>query len=139
MTACGMATVTKMAKLQDTEGPLVLIAEDDPATADLLTELIESLHCRVETVHNGRDALRMLATVVPQLVVTDIMMPYISGLEVISEMRVHRLTCDIPVLVMSAVCPHSLPNGNVHYLAKPFNINDLIDAVVALAPDARAS
>ena len=68
-------------------GTSVLVVDDHPDTAKMVTTALRRRGLDVHTVQSGEDALRLLAVLKPQVVVMDEMMPGITGLEVLSTMR----------------------------------------------------
>ncbi|MEM7116204.1 MAG: ammonium transporter [Chloroflexota bacterium] len=80
----------------------VLIAEDDPATRDMLRRTIEREGWQVLEAENGRQALQSIAQQRPNLIVLDMMMPEMNGFQFLSELRSHAIWQDIPVIVVTA-------------------------------------
>lgn len=80
----------------------VLIAEDDPATRDMLKRTIEREGWKVVEAENGRQALQSIARQRPNLIVLDMMMPEMNGFQFLSELRSHSIWQDIPVIVVTA-------------------------------------
>lgn len=113
----------------------ILIAEDEVATAKALKVLLEKARYSVDTVHNGNDAWEYAENGSYDVVVLDIMMPGMSGLEVLSRMRqAHMAT---PVLMLTAKAEiedriEGLDAGADDYLAKPFATGELIARIKAL-------
>ena len=82
---------------------------------------------------NGREALRMLASTAPDLVLTDVMMPYMSGYDLVAAMRKLPAGRDVPAVLMSAIDPTLHPSGTWNgVLAKPFTLDGLLGAVEGL-------
>jgi DNA-binding response OmpR family regulator len=106
----------------------ILIAEDEPITlATMELRLIKDGH-QVISAENGQDALTRLQEFTPDLVITDIMMPFASGLEVLSHVK--QLNRSIPVIVLSAmgqenVVLEAFTLGADDYITKPFSPNEL--------------
>lgn len=113
----------------------ILIAEDEVATAKALKVLLEKARYSVDTVHNSNDAWEYAENGSYDVVVLDIMMPGMSGLEVLSRMRqAHMAT---PVLMLTAKAEiedriEGLDAGADDYLAKPFATGELIARIKAL-------
>ena len=113
----------------------VLIAEDEVATAKAIKLLLEKAKFSVDIVHNGIDAWDYASTGAYEVIVLDIMMPGMSGLDVLSRIRSHHMTT--PVLMLTAKAEVEdrvvgLESGADDYLPKPFATKELIARVKAL-------
>ncbi|MBO4901111.1 MAG: response regulator transcription factor [Lachnospiraceae bacterium] len=113
----------------------ILIAEDDVATAKALKLLLEKSKYSVDIVHNGTDAWDYISEGSYDVIVLDIMMPGMSGLEVLSLIRKNRITT--PVLMLTAKAEiedriAGLEAGADDYLPKPFVTGELIARIKAL-------
>ena len=113
----------------------ILIAEDEISTAKALKVILEKNKFSVDIVHNGDDAWGYVKTTPYEVVVLDIMMPGMSGLEVLSLMRENKI--NTPVLMLTAKSEiedkvAGLEAGADDYLAKPFASSELIARVKAL-------
>lgn len=114
----------------------ILIAEDEVEIARALKFLLEKNKFSVDIVHNGSDAWNYVREMDYNVVVLDIMMPGIDGLEVLRRMRLKRMT--VPVLLLTAKAEiedrvTGLNAGADDYLPKPFAANELIARVKALS------
>ncbi len=113
-------------------GP-ILIVEDDSDTRELLREILEVEGYRVETAADGGKALRLLKSARPQLVLLDLMLPGLSGREIIQAIRADPQLCDLPVVALSAsVSRQPLAPGATRFFSKPFRLNELLEAVQEL-------
>ena len=116
----------------------VLIVEDSPVMRGMLETLVDTLgDVEVEAVENGLEALRVLPTVEFSLIITDINMPNINGLELISFIRQSPKHQDTPIIVVSTESAEKDRNkgmslGASAYLTKPFNESELINLVTSL-------
>ena len=108
----------------------VLVVDDDPDIRETLREVIEAEGCEVITAAHGRAALDVLMTgVMPSLIVLDLMMPTMSGWDVLAALRGDRALAEIPVAVISASGGRTPPLGATHFLKKPIDLDDLLDVV----------
>lgn len=85
-------------------GKTVLVVDDDPGILDLHARVVQSHGpgCRVLRACNGQEALDVMERERPDLVLLDLMMPGMSGVEVLEAMRERELTRDVPVIVLTA-------------------------------------
>ncbi len=112
----------------------ILIVDDELLIRDLLYDFFVNQGWQPSMAENGRKALAILEKDRVDLVLTDIRMPEMDGLELTSEMR--QLYPDIPVIIMTAYptvesAVEALRNKVSDYITKPFNINQLYKSVMA--------
>jgi CheY-like chemotaxis protein/HPt (histidine-containing phosphotransfer) domain-containing protein len=103
----------------------ILIVEDMPANIQILHETLKEEY-EVYFALNGKDALRNASTVMPDLILLDIMMPEMDGYEVCGALKNNALLKDIPVIFITALdqAEHEVKGlelGAVDYITKPFN------------------
>jgi DNA-binding response OmpR family regulator len=79
----------------------ILVAEDDAIMLASITQQLKQEGFKVTTAENGREAMQLFENDIPDLVITDIMMPFTSGLEFINIIR--NASTEIPIIVLSAV------------------------------------
>ena len=113
----------------------ILIAEDEVATARALKVLLEKAKYSVDIVHSGTDAWDYICAGSYEVIVLDIMMPGMSGLEVLSRIRQNHIPT--PVLLLTAKAEiedriAGLDAGADDYLPKPFATGELIARIRAL-------
>ena len=112
----------------------VMIIEDEPDAAELFAEMMRINGFRVIKMFSSAPAIPMISQERPDLILLDIMMPDISGLEVLRYMRREPDLSAIPVIVVSAKSMPSdiktgLEAGASLYLTKPVGFHDLKEAV----------
>lgn len=115
----------------------ILIAEDEPLTLLALEQHLKSIGYDVITATDGRDALNKLQAFSPQLIITDIMMPFTSGLEFIGIIR-SSYKQEIPIIVLSAIdeedtVMEAFMLGANDFITKPFDPQELTLRVKRLA------
>jgi DNA-binding response OmpR family regulator len=106
----------------------VLVVDDDPTVSDVVRCYLERDGCRVRLAADGADALAAVADEQPDLVVLDIMMPGIDGLEVCRRLR--QRVPDLPVIMLTALGDEAdrvsgLEIGADDYVSKPFSPREL--------------
>jgi DNA-binding response OmpR family regulator len=115
----------------------VLIAEDDDSLRRLLEIRLSANGFELRCADDGVRALELMQDWVPDVVVCDVMMPRLSGLSVVREMRERGDTADVPVLLLTARCfdediQEVMHLGGVTYMPKPFDFKQLGEKVDAL-------
>ena len=108
----------------------ILVADDEIFIVEFVTTLLEDEGYNVVRAFNGREALARLEHGGCDLLITDNMMPHLSGLQLIDHLRADP-ALDIPVILMSAALP-SLPPPPTVFLPKPFDLDELLQQVAAL-------
>ena len=81
----------------------VLVVDDDPAAVELVAVRLLDLASTVERAYGGRQAIAAVQRERPDLIVLDLMMPEMSGFDVVEELRSHRETAGIPIMVLTAM------------------------------------
>jgi CheY-like chemotaxis protein len=104
----------------------VLLVDDEPDILLMLCDLLEEAGFVVLTAHDGKAALSLVAHTPVALVLTDLMMPQVTGLQLAQQLRSDPRTAAIPVLVMSAALPPHIPDVFAAALPKPFALDDLV-------------
>jgi signal transduction histidine kinase/DNA-binding response OmpR family regulator len=125
------------------EPPRLLVVEDEPANAEWLRRLLERRGWLVVHVANGHEALAEIAHVRPSLILLDLMMPEMDGLQFLERLRRNPLAASIPVIVLTAkdLTPedHRRLNGRVSDVLSKGSLNavallDQINAILSLRP-----
>jgi DNA-binding response OmpR family regulator len=117
--------------------PLIVIAEDEPDTAKLLTYRLQKAGVHSVAVSDGISALNAVFEHKPDLVILDLMMPRMDGLEVCRLLKTSPITRRIPVLLLTALATPTdklkgFGSGADDYVTKPFEMSELIARVFAL-------
>ncbi|MBC7223967.1 MAG: response regulator transcription factor [Anaerolineae bacterium] len=113
----------------------VLVVDDDPPSVKMISFLLREEGYTVLTAENGEEALQMVEEEKPDLVILDVMMPKVDGLEVCRRLR--RQMVDVPIIILSAKGETTdrvlgLELGADDYLAKPFEPMELLARVKAV-------
>lgn len=109
----------------DAEKPLVLIIDDNKDIIRLVSELLNTSY-NIITATNGREGIRMATKYVPDLIICDVMMPVMDGMECCRRIKEEISTSHIPILMLTACSLdeqriQGYDNGADGYLAKPFS------------------
>jgi two-component system alkaline phosphatase synthesis response regulator PhoP len=115
----------------------ILVAEDDRDIADLIAHYFSRAGWRAHITTSGDDALAHARRTPADLVILDVMMPGLSGLEVCRALRADAATAAIPIIILTARAEESdriigLEIGADDYISKPFSPNELVARVRAL-------
>jgi two-component system phosphate regulon response regulator PhoB len=116
--------------------PVILVADDDPDILTMVQLRLERCGYTVLTARNGREAVELTAAHLPNLIVLDIAMPELSGLDALAELKAAPLTSSIPVILLTARATSGdvqagLAAGASEYLTKPFSPQELAARVAA--------
>ena len=116
----------------------VVVAEDNSDTRAMVKWLLEQHGFKVDTAADGVAALKLIAQCIPDLILTDIQMPNLSGIDLIKRLRQDRKTEKTPVVAMSAYGPNELEKASAAganvIIRKPEDIMDLAETVRSLLP-----
>jgi signal transduction histidine kinase/DNA-binding response OmpR family regulator len=120
-------TIVERKRIADAR-PLVLVVEDDPAAAELLTRQIERAGFRTEVARSGSQALAEARAQKPAAITLDILLPDLDGWEVLTRLKRDRATSNIPVVIVSVVDNPELgiALGALDYFVKPVSANELM-------------
>ena len=115
----------------------ILVAEDDPDIAHLLAHYLQRAGFEAEMVSSGRDVLPRIRKAPPDVLLLDIMLPDLDGLEVCRAVRSDPATAAIPIIIVTARGEESdrivgLELGADDYITKPFSPNEVIARIRAL-------
>ena len=112
----------------------ILVVEDDPDIMRILTQTLSAAGFQVVPAYGGEDAIKKVRTHMPDLVLTDLAMPKVSGVEVIERVKQDPETQQIPVVAVTAHVWDGLAQnagqvGCDGYLSKPFTAKQLLQEV----------
>lgn len=118
----------------------ILVVDDEQPVVDLLTDMLEDEGHTVIPAYNGRVALELVAHQPPDLVISDVMMPFVDGIQLCRRLREEYDRERLPVILMSAALPPDLSScGANAFLGKPFDIDRFEDLIAAYVANAHAS
>jgi len=112
----------------------ILVVDDEPAVTDLLAYNLRKAHYEVLVASNGSEALRLARQAAPDLILLDLMIPEVDGLDVCRELR---KTSGVPIIMITARGEEidrvvGLELGADDYVAKPFSVRELMARIKAV-------
>ncbi len=123
--------------MNNSPNPILLIVEDDPAMRDLLELTLKQQFVppfELKIAQNGLEALDMIQESPPTLMILDILLPQMNGLQLLQQLQVESMHTDTRIVVISAlgvreVVQQAIENGANDFLVKPFDMDTLIERV----------
>ncbi len=108
------------------EKPYILAIDDTTYNLEVLTMILEEIDAEVRCVESGQEALELVKTRMPDLILLDILMPVMDGFEVCSILKSKTETSHIPIIFLSALDDieskvKAFEVGGIDYMTKPFN------------------
>ena len=115
---------------------IILAVDDDEDNLLLLTEVLEPLNCLVMTATRGQTALLLAQGYQPDLILLDVMLPDVNGIEVVQRLKQNQETAKIPVVAVTALAREEdrdllILAGCSNYISKPYLLEDL-EALIRL-------
>ena len=115
----------------------VLVVEDNELNLKLFCDLLRAHHYETEPVRDGREALARAHAFMPDLVIMDIQLPHVSGLELIEQLKGDEVLKTIPIMAVTAYAAKGDEErirdaGAEGYVSKPISLGRFIEAVEAL-------
>ena len=112
----------------------ILVVDDEPSVTNLIAYNLRKAHYEVLTAANGRDALHQARQAAPDLILLDLMIPEMDGLDVCRELR---KTSAVPIIMVTARGEETdrvigLELGADDYICKPFSVRELLARVKAV-------
>ncbi|NDJ36744.1 MAG: GAF domain-containing protein [Chloroflexi bacterium] len=122
----------------------ILVVDDEPESVDLLASWLAARDFDVLTAYSGQEALELAATHQPDLIILDVIMPVIDGIETCRRLRRDPRTHELPVLLITAHDPvegrvAGLSAGANDFITKPVNLQDLARRIDSLLAGPQAS
>src|SRR5258708_15189859 len=125
---------------QDVKSWVVLLVDDEPDNLEVVAETLEFRGAQVRTALNGLEALTVLETFLPNLIIADLSMPQMDGWELKKRVKSLEKFQSIPLLALSAHAmigdkERAITAGFDGYMTKPVNIHTLLEDIFAAAPE----
>jgi two-component system cell cycle response regulator DivK len=117
--------------------PLALILEDDPKLAELYETVLKQCQYETITIQSGREAQKNLGTLLPVLILLDIHLPYVSGMELLKQIQADQRFKQTTTVVMTAdlYTAKELEGHVEHVLLKTHGITALRNIAIRAHPD----
>lgn len=112
----------------------ILVADDEPPIVDVLATVLRDEGYDVICVYDGASALAAIAEERPALLISDIMMPKLSGIELATRVRAEETGEPLPIILISAVPPPTITLPDATLITKPFDIDEVTALVARLLP-----
>src|SRR4051794_40940724 len=117
--------------------PRVLIIEDDRPLVETLTYNLQREGYETLVANDGQEGLRKAEMLLPDIILLDLMLPVLNGLEVCRELRARERTRDIPIVMLTAKAEETdqvvgFSLGADDYVTKPFSVKVLVQRIKAL-------
>jgi two-component system, OmpR family, phosphate regulon response regulator PhoB len=117
--------------------PRILIIEDERALTEVLTYNLQREGYETTVAHDGQEGLRKAQTLLPDLIILDLMLPGLTGQDVLKAVRAGERTRDIPVIILSARAEETdqvvgFSIGADDYVTKPFSVKVLLQRIKAM-------
>lgn len=118
-------------------GARILVVDDEPAIHDFMDRLLKTNHYEVLHASNGAEALNVINAHAPDVVITDVLMPVMNGIELCRRIKGNSRTALLPILLLSADGStddkvRGLDAGADEYMAKPFEVGEILARLRAL-------
>ncbi len=129
--------MTLLNKNKNEDKRIILIVEDDSNTRLIIKQSLQVLECKIVEAANGLEAQEICKKSLPDVIVLDLMMPKMGGMEFMKWFRAEYQTPYIPVLMLTALAEiedkiQGFDAGTDDYLVKPFNLQELQARIRAL-------
>lgn len=112
----------------------ILIVDDEPDILMINKIALQSEGFEIETAANGPDALELAFADPPDLILLDVMMPGMSGFDVLRQLKDNEATSTIPIMMLTGLSERSkileaLSSGIDYYIVKPFEFTELLSKI----------
>jgi CheY-like chemotaxis protein len=115
---------------------IIVVVDDEPDFCAVVSELLRSQNMVVHKAYSATEALTIMSEVQPDLVLTDVMMPEVNGLELIRRLRADPVLGRVPTVVVSALVKHeereaAMDAGADAFIPKPFSVRELRETIAS--------
>lgn len=122
-------------------GPTILHVEDNEFNRKIVRDLLARTSYRLVEAVNGEDGVQLALREPPDLLLVDIQLPRMSGLEVTRRLRTEPATAHVPIIVITSFAlsgddQRAREAGASYYLSKPYSPRELLEAIRRFAPEA---
>jgi DNA-binding response OmpR family regulator len=129
-----LSNVTKAPETRKTKSQKILVIDDEPEITDIIETFLENVGYEVKSENSSMLGIERAKTFLPDLVLLDIMMPFMDGYDICSELKKDLKTKDIPVVFLTGKDARSDEGrsfrvGAALYIKKPFSCERLLDIV----------
>lgn len=112
----------------------IVIVDDERNLCDLLSQVLTKAGFKTHAVYNGKEALEKIKEIIPDLVILDVILPDLTGHQILKILKESDKTKNIPVLMLTQKdllkdVEHAMELGATRYLIKPFDIERLLKVV----------
>lgn len=112
----------------------ILVVDDDPVIGLLVNDFLTAYGHDIEVINSGSECLAKLQTDQPDMLILDLVMPEMSGIDVLEKIRTDGATEKLPVIMLSAnddtdTLLEQYGFGADHYVEKPFNVKKLLEII----------
>ena len=127
-------TNNQIAELAEGKSPVVLLTEDNEANIATICSYLQAKKIRVILAKSGKEAIALLDTENPDLILMDIQMPEMDGIETIKNIRSNPDLVNIPIIALTSLamvgdCERCLAAGANHYMTKPVKLKNLVNII----------
>ena len=117
--------------------PVVLVVDDEDYIREMLTMLLELHGFQVEEAEDGFEALNIIQSQTPDVIILDVMMPNMDGFTTCQELRSRPETAELPIILLSArsqveAVRTGLQSGADRYMTKPISKPELVQTITDL-------
>ena len=124
---------TKIDK-EENKTPVILVVDDNQQNLELLQAYLEDIDCKSVPAYDGLEAMEIVSSQPPDLILLDVMMPKMSGFEVCKRLKNDPKTEDIPIIMVTALNEYGdiergIDSGTDDFISKPVNKLELLTRV----------